>query len=128
MCRYIHIGENRAYARKILHVYILDSSQAKHSSFPNQRLAPDLWRGLSLHMSNVPCAILFKWLHCGTNRHDEWLLLCPEQRVLFARRTKKGHRGYGSVGSWTSVGDSLVLSLDQLCLLRRSQFTQPRIP
>ena len=70
---------------------------------------------VSLPMSNEACSVLFKWLLVGTTRHDEWLLLCPEGRLLFARRTKGGHRGYGSVGTWTHCGDVIYLRAFACC-------------
>ena len=61
-------------------------------------------------MQNEACTVLFKYTHVGSRRQDEWLVLCPDSRVVFARKTRGGHRAFGSVGSWrpTSSGFDLV--------------------
>lgn len=61
-------------------------------------------------MQNAACAVLFKYMHYGSNRHDEWLLICPQGKLLFARKTKRGHRAYGSCGAWHVDGDNLMLT------------------
>ena len=72
-----------------------------------------LWRRVPEGMQNEACTVLFKYTHVGSRCQDEWLVLCPDSRVVFARKTKAGHRAFGSVGSWhpTSSGFDLVACL-----------------
>ena len=60
-------------------------------------------------MQNAACAVLFKYMHYGSNRHDEWLLICPQGKQEF-RKAKRGHRAYGSCGAWHVDGDNLMLT------------------
>ena len=50
--------------------------------------------------------VLFKYEHVGSSRRDEWLLLCPENKILFARRTRGGRRAFGAVGTWCTEGNN----------------------
>ena len=68
------------------------------------------FRDTASPMQNEACTVLFKYTHVGSGRQDEWLVLCPDSRVIFARKTRGGRRAFGSVGSWrpTSSGFDLV--------------------